>query len=65
MFEIADYKLPYNWHCNTFVSNNIMGTIIGYKELVIDYNHLLGLMSQNPKDIKMFIEQKEKTEYFI
>lgn len=65
VFEITDYKLPYNWNCNTFVSNNIMGTIIGYKELVIDYNHLLGLMSQNPKDIKIFIEQKEKIEYFI
>lgn len=64
MFEITDYKLPYNWYCNNFESNNIKGTIIGYKELVIDYQHLLGLMAQNSKDIKIFSEQKDKIEYF-
>lgn len=64
MFEITDCKLPYNWYCNTFVSNNIMGTTIGYKELAIDYKHLLGLMSQSPKDVSIFINQKDKIEYF-
>ena len=64
MFEIKDYKLPYNWCCNKFVSNNIEGTIIGYKELSNDYQHLLGLMSRNPKDIKIFLDQKDNIEYF-
>jgi len=64
MFEIKDNRLPYNWCCNKFVSNNIEGTIIGYKELSNNYQHLLGLMSRKPDDMKIFLEEKDNTEYF-
>ncbi|MDD2628149.1 MAG: hypothetical protein PHR25_01250 [Clostridia bacterium] len=63
MFEIVDYRFPYNWYCNTFISDNLQGTVIGYKELT-DYQHLLGLMFNYEKDVKKFLDIKEKIEYF-
>lgn len=64
VFDIVDSRLAYNWHCNNFVSGNEIGTIIGYNELANNYQHMLDLVSHNQNAIKIFLEQKDKVEYF-
>ena len=64
LFTVVDNRIPYNWHFREFTSNSETGKILGYKELALNYSHLVGLMAQNANDIKVFLNAKKDTEYF-
>lgn len=64
LFEIVDTRVPYNWRCNSFVSQDRIGLVLGYQDLAMNYSHLIGLMLATPRDIEMFLRARKSFEYF-
>ena len=45
----------YEWEIRIFPIEADQLLVIGYSELTQNYNHLIGLIDNNPNDIKLFL----------
>lgn len=63
-FEIIDEKIPDSWYFN-FIGTPEKGkiaTIMGYKEIALDYNHHFGLMEREKIHLDIFYAMRDKVD---
>jgi hypothetical protein len=63
-FEISDHKIPDKWYFNHIDSDNTnkLSLIWGYKEIVSNHKHHMGIMDRNPTDLKIFYSRKKEMD---
>lgn len=62
LFEITDGRIPYDWYYGQHCVLEHAYRIWGYRELATEHSHLVGLADDKPKDMKIFLKNKE--EYY-
>ena len=55
LFRIMESYVLYEWEIRIFPIEADQRLVIGYSELTQNYNHLIGLIDNNPNDIKLFL----------
>lgn len=71
LFNIKDRELPQNWALNLTMNDPSYSKLLegfgvwlicGYKELVEDFSHYVGILERRKSDLQIFLREKEKVE---
>ncbi len=60
LFEISDSDIPICWEIGEMHLSEESIFVIGYSDLVHEYAHLRGLLQLEPRDVKIFLEFKQR-----
>lgn len=60
-FEILDHEISPLWFYNYF-GEEIVESIVGYKELALDRSHNVGLVERKGEDLKVFYMRKNEID---
>lgn len=64
LFRVIDNMLPLEWYYNFGGYGEEINAIWGYKELVLDESHYIGLIEREKKSIEVFLKRKKEIEEY-
>lgn len=64
LFEVVDPMLPLEWYYGFYGYDNLISSIWGYKELVLDENHHDYLIEREDEAIRVFLKRKKEIDEY-